>query len=299
MTLAPGPRAAITRTGESARRGYSVTGTRPLARALARLVAKLGAVVFASAMLAACGDTREYDETAGWSAQRIYEAARGSMASGAYTQAIKFFERLEARYPYGRYAQQAQLEVAYAYYKDGETASAVAAADRFIKLYPNHPTVDYAHYVKGLAHFNENRGIFGGFGGQDPSERDPKAARDAFDTFRELAQRFPDSKYTPDALDRMRFLVNGLAQHEVSVARYYMRRGAYVAATNRAQFALKTYPDTPAIEEALAIMVGAYEALGLNDLASDSRRVLEKNYPKSTFIDRVRAEPNRSWWRLW
>ena len=257
----------------------------------------LAALVLATA--AGCGNSKEYDETQGWSAQKIYEEARASMDSGGYAQAVKYFERLEARYPYGRLAQQAQLEVAYAYFKDGEPASAVAACDRFIKLHPNHPNVDYMYYLKGLVNFNENRGIFSGLSNQDPAERDPKAARDSFDAFRELVTRFPDSKYSPDALARMKFIVNALAQHEVSVARWYMRRGAYVAAANRAQYAFKTYPEAPAIEEALAIVVGAYDALDLTDLRDDSRRVLEKNFPNSDYTRRAVAGGAKGWSRLW
>ena len=255
--------------------------------------------VFLVALLTGCATPSPYDETAGWSADKIYKEARDSMDSGGYAQAVKFFERLEARYPFGRLAQQAQIEVAYAHFKDGEPASAVAACDRFIKLHPNHPNVDYAHYLKGLVNFNDNRSIFGGLSNQDPSERDPKAARDSFDAFKELVTRFPDSKYTPDGLARMKFIVNALAQHEVSVARWYMRRGAFVAATNRAQYALKTYPEAPAIEEALALMVGAYDALGLEALREDSKGVLAKNFPQSDFLKRGQARGNGRWAQLW
>jgi outer membrane protein assembly factor BamD len=238
----------------------------------------------------------ENDETVGWSANKLYEEAREAMNSGSYPLAVKYFEKLEARFPYGRLAQQAQIEVAYAYYKDSEPVSAIAACDRFIKLYPNHPNVDYAYYLRGLVNFNENTGLFGGLTNQDTAERDPKAARESFDAFRELVTRFPESKYTPDATARMKFLVNSLAQHEVSVARWYMRRSAYVAATNRAQNALKSYPEAPAVEEALAIMVGAYDALGLTQLRDDSRRVLDKNFPSSTF---TRRAGTGTWARLW
>lgn len=258
-----------------------------------RIVA-LAALVSLSA---GCGlGGKENDETIGWTANKLYEEARDSMNSGSYAQAVKYFEKLEARYPYGRLAQQAQLEVAYAYFKDSEPVSAIAACDRFIKLYPNHPNVDYAYYLRGLINFNENTGLFGGLTTQDPSERDPKAARDSFDAFRDLVTRFPESKYTPDATARMKFLVNALAQHEVSVARWYMRRGAFVAATNRAQYALKTYPESPAREEALAIMVGAYDELGLPQLRDDAKRVLERNFPSSAF---PRRGGDRSWARLW
>ena len=263
-----------------------------------RMIGRI-AIMLLTIAVAACGiGGKPYDETAGWSANKLYAEAKDQLASGNYDQAIKYFERLEARYPYGRFAQQAQIEIAYAYYKAQESASSIAASDRFIKLYPNHPNVDYAYFLKGLANFNENRGLFGGLSGQDPAERDPKAARDAFDAFKELAQRFPDSKYTPDAIARMKFLVNALAQHEVAVARWYMRRGAFVAATNRAQFAVKSYPETPATEEALAIMIGAYDALGLDELRDDSRRVLDQNFPTSSFTRRG-GKQGAGWARLW
>src|SRR4029079_12570079 len=173
-------------------------------------------------------------------------------------KAVKYLEKLEARYPYGRFAQQAQLDIAYAHWKAGERALAITAAERFIKLYPNHANVDYAYYLKGLVNFNEGGGLLSFLDNPDLSERDSKATRESFEAFKELSQRFPDSKYTADAQARMRYLVNSLAQYEVHVARYYMKRGAFVAAANRAQFAVRTYPQAPATEEAVFIMVKAY-----------------------------------------
>ena len=196
-----------------------------------------------------------------------------------WDKAIKYLEKLEARYPYGRYAQQAQLDVAYAYWKNGERASAIAAADRFIKLYPNHANVDYAYYLKGLVNFNENLGLFSIIDNPDLTERDSKGTRESFEAFKELVTRFPESKYTEDARARMRYLVNSLAQYEVHVARYYMKRGAYVAAANRAQYAVQNYPQAPAIEEAVFIMVKAYDALGMTDLRDAADRVMRKNFP--------------------
>lgn len=238
------------------------------------------------------------DETKGWSAQKLYSEAKNEMNDGNYTKAIKYFETLEARYPYGRYAQQSQLEVAYAYFKDNEPVSAIAACDRFIKLHPNHPNVDYAYYLKGLANFNEDLGLLGAIADQDLSERDPKAAKDSFEAFKELATRFPKSKYAPDAVARMKYLVNTLAASDVHIARYYARRGAHVAAVNRAQNVLKEYPQAPATEEALAIMVQSYDAMGLNDLRDDARRVLTKNYPNSKFLNGA-TQGKKPWWRLW
>lgn len=249
--------------------------------------------------LGGCGLLPEVvDETAGWSAQKLYAEAKDNLDSGNYERAIKLFETLEARYPYGRYAQQAQLEVAYAYHKDNEPISAIAACDRFIKLHPNHPNVDYAYYLKGLSNFNEDLGLFGKLVDQDLSERDPKAARDAFEAFKELSTRFPDSKYTPDATARMKYLVNALASNEVHVAKYYLKREAYVAAANRAKEVLKTYPEAPATEEALAILVIAYDKLRLADLRDDALRVLKLNFPNSKYAQGVNLE-GKPWYRFW
>lgn len=263
-----------------------------------RSLAVIAAFIVAS-LVAGCGllpDAK--DETVGWSANKLYAEAKDALNDGSYTRAIKYFEKLESRYPYGRYAQQAQIEIAYAYWKDLEPASAIAACDRFIKLHPNHPNVDYVYYLRGLINFNEDLGLMGIVSNQDMTERDPKGARESFDSFKELVTRFPNSKYTPDAVLRMKYLVNALASLELHVARYYMKRGAYLAAANRAQYAVKNYPNAPATEEALFIMVKAYDALGLNDLRDDAERVMRKNYPDSQYYLRGldRKEP---WWKLW
>ncbi|MFN3884801.1 MAG: outer membrane protein assembly factor BamD [Rhodocyclaceae bacterium] len=256
-------------------------------------------VPFLLAFLGGCGLLPEQiDETAGWSANKLYAEAKSAMGDGAYDKAIKYFEKLEARYPYGRYAQQAQIETAYAYYKQGEKAQALAACDRFIRLHPNHPHVDYVHYLKGLINFNEDLGLMGYVSMQDPSERDPKAAQESFAAFKALVTQFPDSKYAKDAAQRMAYLVNALAAHEVHAARYYLKRGAHVAAINRAQYAIQTYPDAPAIEEALFIMIKAYDALGMNDLRDDAERVMRKNFPNSEYFKRGLDKPE-PWWKLW
>ena len=257
------------------------------------------AALFLAILVSGCGLLPEVkDETLGWSANKLYSEAKQAMEESVYDKAIKYFEKLESRYPYGRFAQQAQIDIAYAYWKSEETASAIAACDRFIKLHPNHPNVDYVYYLRGLINFNEDLGIMGLISQQDMTERDPKGARESFDSFRDLVTRFPDSKYAPDAILRMKYLVNALASLEVHVARYYMKRNAYVAAINRAQFALKNYPEAPATEEALFIMVKAYDLLGMNDLRDDSERIMRKNYPNSVYYTRglERKEP---WWKLW
>jgi len=253
----------------------------------------------ATLALGGCGLLPEVqDETAGWSAQKLYAEAKDNLNSGNYTQAVKLFETLEARYPFGRYAQQAQLEVAYAYFKDNEPISAIAACDRFIKLHPNHPNVDYAYYLKGLVNFNDDLGYLGNLVDQDLSERDPRAARDAFLAFKELVTRFPDSKYAEDSTARMKYLVNALAGNEVHVAKYYLKREAYVAAANRAKEVLKTYPDAPVLEEALAIMVVAYDKLKLTDLRDDAQRVLTLNFPNSKYAKGVNIG-GKPWYRFW
>lgn len=254
---------------------------------------------FVVAFVAGCGSLGEtQDETVGWSAGRLYSEAKEAQADGAWDKAAKYLEKLEARFPYGRYAQQAQLELGYVYWKGNEPGSALAACDRFIKLHPNHPAVDYVYYLKGLINFNEDLGYAAYFGTQDPTERDPKAARESFDTFRELATRFPNSKYTPDAIKRMEYLVNALASLEVHVARYYYNRGAYLAAANRAQTAIKTYPQAPAIEEAMYVMVVAYDKLGMTELRDDADRVMKKNFPDSRYY-KDGLGGKKAWWKLW
>ena len=261
------------------------------ARSLAALVLALS--------LAGCGLLPEVkDETEAWSAQKLYSEAKDNLESGNYERAVKLFESLESRYPYGNYAQQAQLEIAYAYYKDNSAALAIAACDRFIKLHPNHPSVDYAYYLKGLANFNEDLGLFGALIDQDMSERDPRAARESFESFKELTVRFPESKYTPDAIARMKYLVNALAQNEVHVARYYLKREAWVAAAGRAREVLKTYPEAPALEDALAIMIVAYDKLKLDDLRDDARRVLKLNFPNSRYHQKF-EQADKAWYRFW
>jgi len=260
----------------------------------------LGSALLAAALtLGGCGLLPEVKvETAGWSAQKLYTEAKDNLNEGNYDRAVKLFETLESRYPFGRYAQQAQLEVAYAYYKDNEPISAIAACDRFIKLHPNHPNVDYAYYLKGLANFNDDLGLLGNLVDQDMSERDPKAARDAFLAFKELSTRFPDSKYAADSTACMKYLVNALAGNEVHVAKYYLKREAWVAAANRAKEVLKTYPEAPALEEALAIMVVAYDKLKLTDLRDDAQRVLTLNFPNSKYAKGVSTE-GKAWYRFW
>lgn len=233
--------------------------------------------------------------------EEMYKQAETELNDGNYNTAISLYETLQSRYPYGRYAQQALLEAAYAYYRQGEAESAVSAADRFIKQYPNHPHVDYAHYVKGLANFNGELSFMKSAGGQDPTERDPKATQDSFAAFRDLITRFPNSKYAADSRLRMQYLVNALAKYELHVANYYLRRGAHIAAANRAKGILTQYPNSPSTRDALQILVEAYDAMGMTDLRDDAKRTLEKNSgapAPSPDIDETAAaaeKPGKSW----
>lgn len=249
-------------------------------------------------LLAGCA-TDLQDETAGWSAQRLYGEAKDAMASKDWPRAVRYLEKLEARYPYGRFAQQAQLEIAYAHWKDNERASAVAAVERFIKMYPNHANVDYAWYLKGLINFNDQYGLLSWLTSPDMSDRDPKSTRESFAAFKEVVTRFPESKYAADATARMRYLINALAAHEVHVARYYMKRGAYLAAANRAQFAIRHYAQAPAIEEAVFVLVLAYDRLGMNDLRDAADRVMRSNFPDSRYLKSGGERKDVPWWRLW
>ena len=221
------------------------------------------------------------------------------MAGQHYEAAISLFQKLEANYPFGNYALQAQMEVAYAYYKSGDQAQALAAVERFIKLHPNHANVDYMYYLRGLISFNDQISFLNFLYEQDPTERDPKATREAFAAFKQLVDKFPNSKYTPDALARMNYLIDAMAKYEVHVARYYYRRGAYLAAANRAQGTIKDFSQSPAIEEALFIMYRSYDQLGLSDLRDDTLRVLNKNYPQTAFLSPQGVKKERRWWNFW
>ena len=253
-----------------------------------------------TAGLGACSTTTTpSDETRGWPVERLYAAARDELNGSNYTRAAQLSETLEARYPYGRYAQQAQLDLAYTFYKDKEPQQALAACDRFIKLHPAHPNLDYAYYLKGLVNFNEDESLLSRWTGQDISERDPRAAREAFQSFRDLVTRFPNSQYAADAQIKMTHLVNSMAANEMHVARYYMTRKAYLAAVNRAQSVVKEFSNTRYMEEALAVMVSGYTALNLPQLADDSRRVLAKTYPDSLYLKQDWQPAEMPWYQFW
>lgn len=216
-------------------------------------------------------------DTSKWPPEKLYEESQSAMKGGDYEEAIRLLETLEAQYPFGNYAEQAQLDTAYAYFKFDEPDSAISAADRFIKLHPRHQNVDYAYYLRGLASESKKKHPMDSITQQDPSLRDPSAERQAFDYFAELVKKYPESRYAEDAVKRMGRLRENLSKHEIYVANYYLMRKAYVAAANRAKYVVETYPDTPASREALSILVTSYKELRMDDLAADAQRVLELN----------------------
>ncbi len=263
---------------------------------MARHIACTAAVL----LIAAChGLPQKTDETAAWPNAKLYTEAQDALNGSDWGKCAKYFEALEGRDPFGHFAQQAQINVAYCNWKDSETAAADQAVDRFIQLHPDHPDIPYAYYLKGMIHFNDDLGLFGRFSGQDMSERDPKSLRESYDAFKVVVDKYPNSKYAPDAAQRMRYIVNALASHEVHAADYYYRRGAYVAAINRAQLAIKEYKNAPAIEDALHIMVLSYQKLNEPQLADDTKRVLAGTFPDSPYITgHARPGKEKSWWQF-
>ena len=249
------------------------------------------------AVFAGCSSTPKDDERN--SPEKLYADAKEDLNSGAYDQAIKALEKVEGRASGTLLAQQAMLDIAYAKWRINERVESIAVLDRFIKLHPSSPALDYALYLKGIVNFNDTMGFLSAIARQDLSERDQQASRDAYLAFSQLAEQFPESKYTFDARQRMAYIVNALAEYEVHVARYYYRRSAYVAAANRAQLAVREYQGTPAVEEALYIMATSYDKLGLVALRDDAERVLKKNFPQTRYIQNGMRVPERTWWQFW
>ena len=248
----------------------------------------------------------QIDVTKDWSANQLYSEAKQKLNEKNYEKAIEYFEILEARYPFGRYAQQAALEIAYAYYKFDEPDLAIAAADRFIKIYPRHPNIDYAWYIKGLTNYNRGNTLVTRFLPQDPSERDTATMRAAYEDFDQLVKFYPNSVYAADSAQRLIFLRNNMAEYEIHVADYYMRRKAYVAVANRGEYVVENFQRTPAVPDALIYMARAYQTLGLNDLADDAIKVLSLNYPDRPEIAWLndprgyeKAQKRSSFWKFW
>lgn len=243
-----------------------------------------------SLSLSGCGffEKKEIKADESWSVERIYAEAKAALDLGDYTTAITYYEQLEARFPFGDYAQQALLESAYAHYKSDDPETAIATLDRFMRVYPLNENIDYAIYLRGLVNFHRDIGLIEKYVPRDESQRDPGAAEDALRDFSRLVQRFPKSRYAEDSAQRIVYLRNRLAQHEVNVANYYMRRGAYLAAANRGKYVIENYSRTPAMPDALVIMAKAYKVMGMNDLSEDSLRVLELNYPGHPGVAEVR-----------
>ena len=261
-----------------------------------RLLAAAGAMATV-VLLAGCGTT--FDESATWTPERLLDEAKEDMRSGNYERAAKLLERLEGRAAGTIVSQQAQLDRAWIMYRTGERAQALSILERFIRLHPTSPALDYALYLQGLANFNENLGFLSGLSRQDLSERDQQAARESYQSFKRLVEQYPNSRYAEDSRQRMNYIVNSLAAYEVHVARYYYRRGAYVAAVNRAQQAVQDFQQSPTTEEALYLMVQSYDRLGLEQLRDDTLRVLKQNFPDSAFLRDGLRTRERSWWQLW
>jgi outer membrane protein assembly factor BamD len=261
----------------------------------------LSVVVVAAALLAAagCGSPPKEDPNSTQAVEKLYAEGKDELASGAFDRAAKIFERVEGRAAGTLLAQQAALDLAYAQYKGNERATALATLDRFIKLNPSSPALDYAYYLRGIVNFNDNLGVLAALSRQDLSERDQQASRESYQSFKQVAEQFPQSRYAGDAKQRMDYIVNALAEYEVHVARYYFRRGAYVAAANRAQQTVLEFQQAPANEEALYIMVASYERLGLEQLRADAERVLTKNFPTSPYLKGGVREKQKAWWQFW
>ena len=259
-------------------------------------------LALAAVVLTGCGSTPKEPESK-WSAERLYAEAKEEASLGNYERAGKLYERLEGRASGTALAQQAQIERAYMLYKSGDKAQALSTLERFIKLHPTSAAFDYALYLQGLVNFNDNLGLLGSLSRQDLSERDQQAARDSYQSFKQLVDQFPQSLYADDARVRMNYIVNALAAYELHVARYYYRRGAYVAAVNRAQVVVSDFQQSPSAEEALYVMVQSYDKLGLNELRDDAERVLRKSFPTTTIhtdgLGSSTISAKKPWWQVW
>jgi len=256
---------------------------------------RLALAALLTTLLAACGGGSHTDPTANWSAERLYQEAKENVSAGNWNEARTQLTAIEARYPFGVYAQQALIDLAYVNWRDDEPEQALATIARFEQLYPNHRAADYMLYLKGLVSFTPASAFLSNLTQQEPAERDPKGLRRSYDAFNELLNRYPDSSYASDVRARLTWLVNTIAMNEVYVARYYLERGAWLAAVNRAQTVITDFEGAPAIEQALYVMTLAYDKLGMADLRDDAQRVLLANYPDSAFLTRGFAA-DQGWW---
>jgi outer membrane protein assembly factor BamD len=230
-------------------------------------------------------ETSEKIDTNGYTEKDFFNAIQGDLKGGFWQTAIDKLRSLEAQYPFGDYAEQAQLELIYAHFRVGEHVAVVSVAERFIRLHPQHPNVDYAYYLKGLSSFVESDGMFGKLLPMDETKRDPGSARNSFSSFSELLNRFPESQYAPDAQKRMIYMRNILARHEVHAANYFLTRGAYLAAANRGRYIVENFQKTPAVPDGLAIMAQAYHLMEVHDLSNNAAELLAKNYPNHPVLD--------------
>lgn len=241
------------------------------------MVTRTVLLILLGIMLTACGAAKEIDVTADWSAERLYRNAKRNLENEDYLTAIEQYETLESRYPFGKFATQAQLDVAYAYYKYDEPEAAVVAIERFIKLNPRHKAVDYAYYLRGLVNFERGGSILDVVHERDLSDYDKTQLQTAFNDFQLLLRKYPNSKYAKDARQRLVFLRNEIARADLKIAQYYLSREAWVAAANRAKTILQFYPGTTAIKPALEIQLQAYQQLGLDKLVADTQRIIDLN----------------------
>lgn len=277
--------------------GPTAPGTVRQSRAVSgRAVIYMFLLVVFALFLGGCANTAKVDPTAGWSAEQLYADARSEITAANWNNARERLTAIESRYPFSIHAQQALMELAYVNWKDGENEQALSAIDRFQQQFPNHPGTDYMLYLKGLINFTPASAFMANLTGQDPAERDPKGLRASYDSFNDLVTRYPNSKYAPDAQARMNWLVNTIAMNEVYVARYYYQRGAYIAAANRAQTVITDFEGVAANEQALYVMVQAYDKLNMPGLRDDAQRVLDKNFPNSTLKTDGFSVKARPWW---
>ena len=227
----------------------------------------------------------EPDPTIGMSAAQIYGEGRAFLDAEDYPNAIIFFDILEARYPFGIYSTQSMLDLAYASYKSNLKDEAIVNIDRFIRLYPNHPKVSYAYYLRALSNFDKDRNFITEIFGQDPSKYDISKLKRSFDDFSIIVNRFPNTEYAKDSRNRLLYIKNMMAANELYIAKYYVKRLAHIAAIERIKYLLTYYNGTPSTEEALLVLINSYKYLQMNDLASDTARVLKENYPNYTIVN--------------